>query len=114
MAIVGFILPHNVAIHGLSQWTRNKQPTAVIATVTGATEGNVVLFYVRGSVRVAASTVDSAGEASAYNLDDGTYHAYEVGTGNGWEIEVTGASVVVTPLGGGSSAPPPTPLVVFG
>jgi hypothetical protein len=98
MAIVGYVLPHHPAVAGFSQWTRNKQPVGVVATVTGASEGGTVLFYVRGAVQIAAATVNAAGEATLYNVDDGAYTAYEVTTGNAWSIVVSGATATVTPI----------------
>jgi hypothetical protein len=82
----------------LGAWTRKKQPTSVVVTVTNASEGNTVWFYTRSMVPIGASTVDSSGEAHFYDLDDGSYTAYEVTTGNAWSIVVSGATATVTPI----------------
>jgi hypothetical protein len=78
----------NKALAGLS----------VVATITGASEGNVVQFFTRAMTLVSSSYVDENGEAFLYDVDDGTYTAYEVTTGNAWSISVSGATAVVTPI----------------
>ncbi|MBG6290806.1 hypothetical protein I5I61_25390 [Pseudomonas nitroreducens] len=38
-----------------------------------------------------------------YDLDDGTYFATQADTGKVWRVDVAGATVTVTPVGGGSA-----------
>jgi hypothetical protein len=71
---------------------------SLVATITDASEGNVVQFFTRAMTLVASSYVDSAGEAFLYDVDDGAYTAYEVTTGNAWSIVVVGSTATVTPI----------------
>lgn len=42
--------------------------------------------------------VDDAGNAYAYDWDDGVYYAQQVGTGNTWQITVVGTVVTIIRL----------------
>lgn len=98
MTITALALPTSQCMRSLGPFTRSKQPTSVVATITGASEGNSVMLFVRGMQPVGGARVDSAGEAHFYDIDDGSYTAYEVTTGNAWSIVVSGSTATVTPI----------------
>lgn len=88
------------AVFCLGQFTRDKQPTSVTVTITGAqANGSMTLFV--GSAghlkkTIADKTdVDGTGTAYFYDLDDGTYLAFD-SNGTAWDVTVSGASTTVT------------------
>lgn len=87
----------------LGQFTRTKQPTSVIITATGATPGNAANLFTSAGTQVGRVNVDSAGEIHFYDLDDGGYNIYEVGTGNAWSVTVSGATVTIVRIASSGS-----------
>lgn len=80
----------------LGQFTRGKQPTTVtIAISPVAVDARVHVFTAAGTF-VDRANGNASGVASVYDLDDGTYYAYEIGAGNIWQVVVSGSSATVT------------------
>lgn len=80
---------------------------SVVATITGGTAGEVVHLFQSGGL-LARGGVNGSGNATFYELDDGEYHVREcLLDAHAWKVDVSGASVTVTPLtpggGGGGS-----------
>jgi len=92
---IGRSFPVSNGSKSFGQFTHNKQPTYVHVDLSGVTPFNVVnLFTIKGTF-VDRTNATSGGMAYFYDLDDGGYNAYEVGTGNAWSITVAGAVVTV-------------------
>lgn len=71
------------------------------ATITGGTAGEIVYLF-QGGGPIVRNAINSSGNASFYDLEDGEYHARECTLDtHAWKIEVSGGSVTVTPLSGG-------------
>ena len=78
---------------------------SVTGTVTGGVAGEVVYIFKEGNV-AARSVINNSNAATFYDLEDGVWHVREVfSDAHAWRLDVSGASVTVTPLtpGGGGS-----------
>lgn len=89
-------------------FTIDKQPQFVDVSVPGATPNNRMQLFTQAGTYVDRVNVNSSGVGKFYDLDDGGYTAYEVGTGNAWSITVVGTVVTVTQIASSG-----TPVLIF-
>lgn len=85
-------------------FTYNKSPTNVIIHIddalpyAGGTQTSPVYFFTQNGTKIDSADVDDLGNAYTYDLDDGSYYANQIGTGNTWSINVIGTTVTITRL----------------
>lgn len=89
-------------------FTLDKQPLFPDGTVPGATPANRMYLFTQAGTSVDRVNVNNSGIGKFYELDDGGYVAYEVGTGNAWSITVVGTVVTVTQIASSG-----TPVLIF-
>lgn len=79
---------------------------SVVASITGGTAGEVAYLYQDGAPAQRVR-IDPSGNCTIYDLEDGQFQLREVMIdAHAWKVEVSGASVTITPLspGGGGGA----------
>lgn len=85
---------------------RGKVGLNVVADISDAPAGENIALFKNGQLAYPVVRADSGG-AQFYDLDDGVYYAMSTQSAATWEIIVSGASVTVTPLSGGSGGGEP-------
>ena len=101
---IGKCFPATAPSIFIGQFTRVKQPTPVVVALTGATPNNRMNLSNSGGTYVGRCNVNAAGIGYFYDLDDGGYVAYEIGTGNAWSISVSGSTVTILKIASSGSS----------